>query len=94
MLYIVLNSPIARSKSITPIDFINALELKFGGAINRDQQVNNNYVIICIYQPSIKGRSRTISNYIKCINFRRRNSIQRKCNLFIRCGYSKRIHNG
>jgi hypothetical protein len=57
MLYIVLNSPIARSKSITPIDFINALELKFGGAINRDQQVNNNYVIICIYQPSIKGCS-------------------------------------
>jgi hypothetical protein len=34
----LLNSPIARSKSITPIDFINALELKFGGAINRDQQ--------------------------------------------------------
>ncbi|KAG1464253.1 hypothetical protein G6F46_002794 [Rhizopus delemar] len=34
----LLNSPIARSKSITPVDFINALELKFGGAINRDQQ--------------------------------------------------------
>ncbi|KAI9259331.1 hypothetical protein BY458DRAFT_440487 [Sporodiniella umbellata] len=34
----LLNSPISRSKSITPIDFLNALEAKFGGSINRDQQ--------------------------------------------------------
>ncbi|ORE21131.1 cysteine proteinase [Rhizopus microsporus] len=34
----LLNSPIAKPQSITPIDFLNALQQKFGGTISRDQQ--------------------------------------------------------
>ncbi|KAI8983093.1 hypothetical protein BDB01DRAFT_142483 [Pilobolus umbonatus] len=34
----MLNRPLPRPRSITPIDFISALERKSGGTINRDQQ--------------------------------------------------------
>lgn len=38
-LLLVLNRPLPNPKSIAPTDFLNALERKFGGRINRDQQV-------------------------------------------------------
>ncbi|CEP07434.1 hypothetical protein [Parasitella parasitica] len=34
----MLNRPLPRPRSITPTDFLRALERKFGGTINRDQQ--------------------------------------------------------
>lgn len=36
---IVLNRPLPKPRSITPTDFLTALERKSGGTINRDQQV-------------------------------------------------------
>lgn len=39
MWFSVLNRPLPSPRSIAPTDFLNALERKFGGRINRDQQV-------------------------------------------------------
>lgn len=39
--FLVLNRPLPNPRSIAPTDFLNALERKFGGRINRDQQVKN-----------------------------------------------------